>query len=110
MRIITKVFGSQICILATLFLSHEVLAMSVFIFANTGAFSGVSARLTIGSEPIANAMVSRQWEWNNRESDTAVTDENGYVEFPAVFESSISRLLPTELGVGQTLSVDISGN
>lgn len=75
----------------------------------TCVFSEVKARLTIDGEAIRNSKVTRQWEWNQRNSDDAITDGNGYVTFPAVFEASISRLLPTELVIGQQLSIEING-
>lgn len=91
-------------------ITQEAVAMGIFDAGKTCVFSEVKARLTLNGEPVRNAKVSRQWEWNERNQDEAMTDENGYVAFPAVFESSISRLLPTELVIGQQLSIKINGD
>lgn len=72
---------------------------------NTCVFSEVKARLLLNGEPVRNAKVIRQWEWHKRRSDEAVTDDEGFVTFPAVYESSITRLLPAEIVIGQQLSV-----
>lgn len=83
--------------------------MAFFNPGKTCVFSEVKARLMLEGKPVANAKVVRQWEWHKRQTDEAVTDENGYVYFPAVYESSVTRFLPAELVVGQQLSVLIDG-
>lgn len=92
-----------------LIFSSEVEAMSIFGVGKTCVFSSVNIRLLDNGEPVSNAKVTRQWEWNKRNSDESVTNNDGYVSFPAVFESSVSRLLPIELVIGQQLSVQING-
>ncbi len=89
--------------------SQGAQAMSIFGVGKTCVFSPVEARLLLNGKPLANAKVTRQWEWNKRQSDTAMTDAQGHVSFPAVFESSVSRLLPVELVIGQQLSVTVDG-
>lgn len=83
--------------------------MSVFNPFRTCVFSEVRARLTMNGEPIKNTKVTRQWEWNKRRSDSAITDDDGYVYFPAVFEFSLARLLPIEVVIGQRLSIEANG-
>lgn len=83
--------------------------MSIFSPGKTCVFSEVKAQITKDGKPISNAKVIRRWEWNKANSDEAMTDKQGVVTFPAVFESSLSRLLPTELVIGQQLSIDING-
>jgi hypothetical protein len=92
-----------------LFIFQEASAMSFFNPGKTCVFSAVKARLMLNGKPVANAKVVREWNWNKPKSDASTTDENGYVSFPAIFENSVARLLPTELVVGQQLSVEISG-
>ena len=87
----------------------EAEAMSILGIGKTCVFSAVNVRLLHKGEPVSNAKVKRQWEWNKRNSDESVTDSDGYVSFPAVFESSVSRLLPIEIVIGQQLSVEING-
>lgn len=75
----------------------------------TCVFSAVKARLLLNGKPVANTKVRREWNWNKPRSDESMTDEQGYVTFPAVFESSVSRLLPIEIVISQLLSVEING-
>lgn len=84
--------------------------MALFSPGKTCVFSAVKVTLLMNGEPVKHAKVTRQWEWNKRAMDSAQTDEHGVVQFPAKFESSISRLLPVELVVGQQLSVEINGS
>lgn len=83
--------------------------MSIFDVGKTCVFSVVKARLTKGGEPLKNTRVIRRWEWNNLREDSATTDENGYFELPAVFEKSISRMLPVEIVIAQGLYVVAGG-
>lgn len=92
-----------------LILVQKVEAMSIFDIGKTCVFSEVKVRLLLDGKPVAKAKVTRKWDWNKQNSDHNVTDEQGRVSFPAVFESSVSRLLPMELVIGQQLSVQING-
>lgn len=92
-----------------LLISLEVSAMSFFNPTKTCVFSEVKARLVLDGKPVAGAKVVRKWNWHKERSDEATTDGNGYVNFPEVYESSVTRLLPAELVVGQQLSVFIDG-
>lgn len=88
---------------------QRVDAMSLFGIGETCVFSEVRVRLLLDGNPVINKKVIRQWEWNKRRSDQSITDEQGYASFPAVYEASVSRLLPTELVIGQQLSVELDG-
>ena len=92
-----------------LIFSSEVDAMSIFGVGKTCVFSSVNIRLLNNGEPVSNAKVTRKWDWNKGDSDESVTNNDGNVSFPAVYESSVSRLLPIELVIGQQLSVQING-
>lgn len=83
--------------------------MSIFNPTKTCVFSEVKARLTLNGEPLKGIKVTRQWEWHKRQSDEAITDAEGYVTFPVVYESSVTRLLPAEIVIGQQLSVILNG-
>jgi hypothetical protein len=83
--------------------------MAMFDAGKTCVFSQVKAKLTLNGEPVRNTKVVRRWEWNKLQEDSTSTDDNGYFEFPAVYESSLSRLLPVELVIGQQLSTEIDG-
>lgn len=93
----------------SLILFSGVKAMSILGIGKTCVFSEVKLRLLHNGKPVSNSKVQRHWNWNNPGSDEAVTDDDGYVLFPAVFESSVSRLLPLELVITQRLSVNIDG-
>lgn len=63
----------------------------------------VKARLTENGKALKNVKVRREWDWNKPEFDESVTDEDGIVTFPAVYESSISRMLAVEIAISQRL-------
>jgi len=90
-------------------LPQGTFAMSIFNPTKTCVFSEVKARLTLSGEPLKGVKVTRQWEWHKRQSDEAITDAEGYVTFPVVYESSVTRLLPAEIVIGQQLSVILNG-
>lgn len=94
--------------LTILMLHQGTLGMPIINHLRTCVFSEVTARLVLNGEPLKNIKVTRQWEWHKRRSDEAVTDAEGYVTFPAVYESSITRLLPAEIVIGQRLSVEVN--
>lgn len=87
----------------------EVEAMSIFDLGKTCVFSVVKARLTKDGVPLKNTQVIRRWEWNKLREDSTTTDESGYFELPAVFEKSITRMLPTELVIAQGIYVVDAG-
>ena len=87
----------------------ESSAMSFFNPTKTCVFSAVKAQLTMNGEPLKNAKVIRRWEWQELREEKTQTDENGYFELPAVFESSLSRMLPVELVIAQGLYVVVDG-
>ena len=89
--------------------SQKVDAMSVFDIGKTCVFSEVKVKLMRNGEPLKNTKIIRRWEWNALKQDTATTDSNGYFEFPAIYEKSISRLLPVELVIAQGVYVIENG-
>ena len=93
----------------SLILFSGVKAMSILGIGKVCVFSEVKLRLLHNGKPVSNTKVYRQWDWNSTKSDESVTDDDGFVSFPAVFESSVSRLLPIELVITQQLSVKIDG-
>jgi len=80
-------------------------AMSFLSIGKTCVFSEVKAVLTRDGEPLKNVEVIRKWEWKELKEEKTYTDENGVFTFPAIFESSVTRLLPIELVTGQALFV-----
>jgi len=87
----------------------EVKSMSIFGVGKTCVFSAVKVRVTNNGSPLKNIQIIRRWEWNKLEEEKTTTDDNGVFEFPAVFESSVSRLLPMELVIAQGLYIVQNG-
>lgn len=83
--------------------------MSFLGIGKTCVFSSVTAVLTKNGEPLEGVRVIRRWEWNELKQDETTTNEQGVFEFSAVYESSVSRLLPVELVIAQGLYVEIEG-
>lgn len=83
--------------------------MSFFSPGKSCVFSEVKARLTLSGEPIKSVPVIRRWEWKELREDRTTTDEQGYFELPAIYESSVTRMLPIELVIGQELHVVVKG-
>ena len=72
-------------------------------------FSQVDARMTLNGEPVVGARILREWEWQKKKQDETVTDSDGKFSFPAVYESSPTRLFPSEFNVSQFLTVFYQG-
>lgn len=84
--------------------------MSLFDIGKVCVFSEVKARVTLNGEPLKNTAIIRKWEWRDLQQDKTATDEDGYFEFPAIFERSImDRALPIELVIAQGLYVETEG-
>lgn len=96
-------------ILLILMIFQRAEAMSIFDVGKTCVFSMVKAKLTKNGEPLKNIKVIRRWEWNNLKEDSTTTDINGYFEFPAIYEKSITRLLPVELVIAQGIYIIDNG-
>lgn len=75
----------------------------------TCVFSAVKARLTNNGQPLKGATVIRRWEWHELKEERTTTNAQGEFEFPAVYESSVTRLLPMEIVIGQSLRVVVDG-
>jgi hypothetical protein len=91
------------------FALKEVLAMSFLNPTKTCVFSAVKARLTMNGEPLKGVTVIRRWEWHDLKEEATQTDAKGEFSFPAAFESSVTRLLPIEIVIGQALYVKLDG-
>jgi hypothetical protein len=77
-------------------------------FADSGKaclFSKISGIITLEGKPVANAKITRTVNLNKDKVDFAYTDENGYFQMPAVFQRSISTLLPQEFAANQEIVV-----
>lgn len=93
----------------SLLLSLKVSAMPLINPTKACVFSAVKARLTMNGEPLKNVTVIRRWEWRQLKEESTTTDENGFFRLPAIFESSITRMLPIELVIAQGLYLIVDG-
>lgn len=93
-----------------------ILSLALVLFISTGVadvlgvgktcvFSSVKIQILKNGKPVKNAQVIRRWEWNKPGEDKALTDDHGNFSLPAVYESSVSRLLPIELVISQSIYV-----
>ena len=88
----------------------EVPAMSFLNPTKSCVFSAVKARLTKNGQPLKGVTVIRRWTWHDAHEDSTHTNANGEFSFPAVFEASVSRLLPVEFAVAQSLYIKGAGD
>ncbi len=72
-------------------------------------FSAISGHIYNHGKPIGNSRVIRTTDWQKKKIDETVTDENGYFEMPALYESSVANILPMEFVVSQTIDVVVDG-
>ncbi len=68
-------------------------------------FSAISGTITLDGKPVAHARLVRTGDRDGPSVDEAVTDENGYFEFPAMFERTITKFLPQEFVASQEIIV-----
>ncbi|MCW8128693.1 DUF6795 domain-containing protein, partial [Microbulbifer halophilus] len=68
-------------------------------------FSEMKLRLTLDGKPADGAKVTRTVNWKEEVVDTFKADENGTVQLPAMYESSVTQVLPVEFVSSQVISV-----
>lgn len=69
-------------------------------------FSEMKIRLTLDGEPVTGAKVTRTVNWKKEIVDTFRSDSSGFVELPAMFESSVTQVLPVEFVSSQVINVE----
>lgn len=69
-------------------------------------FSGMSGVIEMDGKPAANVRLVRTAE---SKVDETTTDENGYFEFPSVFERTIAKYLPQEFAASQKIVAHYQG-
>ena len=68
-------------------------------------FSAMSGTITLDGKPVANARLVRTGDRDGAIVDETHTDKNGYFEFPAMFERTITKFLPQEFVASQEVIV-----
>lgn len=85
-------------------------AMSSFNPLKACTFSEMQISLTLDGEPASGATVIRTVNWKNEMTDTFTADEAGQVSLPAMYQNSITQVLPIEFVSAQTIKVEHKGN
>lgn len=83
--------------------------MSFFDVGKVCTFSAISGVVTKDGQLVKNARIVRQVDYQSKSQDETVTDEYGRFSMPALFERSITRFLPQEFVVGQSLLIEEGG-
>ena len=68
-------------------------------------FSAMSGTITLDGNPVPNARLVRTGDRDGAIVDETHTDKNGYFEFPAMFERTITKFLPQEFVAAQKVVV-----
>lgn len=61
-------------------------------------------------EPVKNARIVRRADYQSNSQDETRTDYSGRFTMPSLFERSITKLLPQEVVVGQSLLIERDGD
>jgi hypothetical protein len=94
------------CIAFILFLSvNGVFAMAMSDVGKVCLFSAISGVITLDGMPVTSARLVRIGDRDGAKTDETTTDENGYFEFPAMLERTITKFLPMEFVASQEIIV-----
>lgn len=99
-----------VVIFSLFFVAFGVFAMSLGDIGKVCLFSAISGKITLDGKPVANAKLVRTGDRDGPRVDGAVTDVNGYFEFAAMHERTITKLLPQEFVASQKIIVHYEGN
>ncbi len=83
--------------------------MSFFEVGEVCTFSAIYGVVTKEGQPVKNAKIVRGVDYQSKSQDETDTDEYGRFSMPALFERSITRFLPQEFVVGQSLLIEEGG-
>ena len=72
-------------------------------------FSEISGVLTLNGQPVANEKLVRTVNHSRDIRDETTTDEHGHFRMPAVFERTITKILPMEFVVKQSIVAHYRG-
>lgn len=84
-------------------------AMGFFSKPKHCVFSAVSGHLTLNGEPVKNARLVRTGQLGHAKTevkDEAITDENGYFEFPDMYQSASEFGILAAFVVTQTITLE----
>lgn len=69
-------------------------------------FSEISGVITLDGKPVVNAKLIRTVNKEKDITDVTTTDEHGHFSMPAIFERTITKMLPMEFAVSQLIKVE----
>lgn len=94
---------------ALLTITAGVYAMTVTDIGKVYLFSAISGTITADGKAAANVRLVRTAALGKTKTDETQTDENGYFEFPAIYERSITKFLPQEFVAKQDITAHYNG-
>lgn len=100
---------SNILILFLSLIATGGCAMGITDVGRVCLFSAISGTITLDGKPVVNATLIRTADRDGPKSDEAVTDENGWFEFPPMYEHTVTKYLPMEFVASQQIIVNYQG-
>lgn len=88
-----------------MFTAIGVSAMGISDIGRVCLFSAISGTITLDGKPVVNAHLVRSGKRGIKKTDETFTNEQGYFEFPAMYERTITKYLPQEFVAAQKILV-----
>ncbi len=93
--------------LKKIFLSLCLIVLSYGVYAvslKQCLFSEMTGTINYEGKPVAGVKLVRMVDYDKKEYDETITDENGHFQFPAIYRTSLSNaILPMEFATGQQI-------
>ena len=83
--------------------------MSIFDVGKACVFSEVNLKLSYNGKPAIGAKIWRRISWKKEVITEFQVDDQGEIELPAVYQRSVTKLLPIEFVVSQVFKVSFEG-
>ena len=94
-----------VIMMSVYFSAVGVYAMSLGDVGRVCLFSSISGTITLDGKPVVNARLVRTSDRDGPRVDETFTNEEGYFEFPAMYERTITKFLPMEFVASQKIVV-----
>lgn len=92
-----------VIMMSVYFSAVGVYAMSLGDVGRVCLFSSISGTITLDGKPVVNARLVRTSDRDGPRVDETFTNEEGYFEFPAMYERTITKFLPMEFVASQKI-------
>ena len=96
-------------LVSLLMISNAGVGMSIFDVGKVCTFSQISGVILNHGEPVKNTIIVRRVDYQGDSEDETRTDDMGHFTMPSLFERSVTKLLPQEFVVGQSLLIQRDG-